>query len=265
MSAGSLTSPQRAFACALLGADRSCPPGLRAWNGSNPAARFGVHRNNLRMSLVEALADNFPVVRALVGDAFFDAMARIHVMRALPRSPVLALYGDRFPAFIEGFKPASCLPYLADVARLEWLRVRAFHAADAPALARDEIAQQLRHGSRIADARVRLHPSAAALGSRFAVVAVWAAHQGHGDLADVDPWRPQGALVLRNGQGVEVIAMPRGAATFVRRLADGSALHVAASAASACDDGFDLAASLALLIRRGALGAWLPCERGDHP
>jgi hypothetical protein len=39
-----------------------------------------------------------------------------------------------FPDFIEQFEPASSVPYLADVARLEMLRVRAFHAADADPL-----------------------------------------------------------------------------------------------------------------------------------
>jgi hypothetical protein len=37
-----------------------------------------------------------------------------------PLSPILLKYGGRFPTFIETFRPTSSLPYLADVARLEW-------------------------------------------------------------------------------------------------------------------------------------------------
>ena len=109
-----------------------CPDGLAAWNGSDPAARFAVHRNNVVASLVDALAETFPVSQELVGEEFFRAMAK--ALRAAHRRRarcVLATYGDAFPAFVERFPPAQALPYLADVARLEMARVRAFHAADA--------------------------------------------------------------------------------------------------------------------------------------
>ena len=67
------------WAAALLDPERPAPPGLRAWNGSDPARRFAVHRNNVVASLVSALADGFPVVQALVGEEFFRAMAAVFV------------------------------------------------------------------------------------------------------------------------------------------------------------------------------------------
>lgn len=249
---------QRDFAQALLDAQQPCPAGLRSWNGSDPAARFAVHRNNVVSSLVEALADIFPVTRQLVGKTFFAAMARLFVMHTPPRSPVLTLYGDDFPAFVESFEPAQRLPYLADVARLEVLRVRAFHAADAPALSEGEIARHLLDPQALPDARVAFHPSAAILTSRFAVVALWAAHQGVGEIAKVDPTQPQSALVLRQQDDAAIIAIERGSAMFFERLLAGTALGKASNAAAASDDGFDLAASLGVLIRHGALSAWYP-------
>ena len=79
---------QAGFANALLAPERPLPPGLIAWNDSDPALRFGVYRNNAAVSLTEALAGGFPVTRALVGDAFFEAMARCFVAEHLPRSPI---------------------------------------------------------------------------------------------------------------------------------------------------------------------------------
>ena len=250
--------PQREFAQALLDPQQPCPRGLRSWNGSDPAARFTVHRNNVVSSLVEALADTFPVTRELVGAAFFGAMARVFVLAAPPRSPVLALYGEGFPAFIEGFEPAARVPYLADLARLELQRVRAFHAADRPVLSAGDIARHLLDPQALPGACVAFHPSAAVSISRFAIVALWAAHQGAGNIADVDPIRPQSALVLRQQDDVAIIAIERGSAFFFQRLMAGATLGEASAQATDFDDAFDLGRSLGALIGHRALSDWQP-------
>ncbi len=46
------------------------------------------------------------MVEKIVGEEFFAAMARVFVMKRPPRSPLLANYGDDFPAFIAAFEPA---------------------------------------------------------------------------------------------------------------------------------------------------------------
>jgi hypothetical protein len=247
---------QRVFAQALLDPQQPCPPGLRSWNGSDPAARFAVHRNNAVSSLVEALADTFPVTRELVGDEFFAAMARLFVMGAPPRSPVLALYGGDFPDFVEGFAPAESVPYLADVARLEVQRIRAFHAADAPVLSAEDLTRHLLDPQALPTSRVKFHPSAAVLTSRFAIVGLWAAHQDAGEIAEVDPGQPQSALVLRQQDDVVVIAIAQGSALFFQNLMAGATLGEASAAAMVRNDGFDLATSLGILICHGALSAW---------
>lgn len=164
-----------AFAEALLDREAGVPPGLTSWNGSDPAPRFTVYRNNVVVSLIDALADTYPVVQQLVGEEFFRAMAREFALAHPPTSPVMAFYGDGFVEFIGAFPPAAALPYLADVARLEYCYVQVYHAAEeAPAM------------------RV-LH-------SRHAVASLWAAHQAEdidAALAQVDPYVAESALVLR--------------------------------------------------------------------
>jgi len=127
-------SDQGAFAKALLSSEAGCPPGLYSSNGADPASRFAVYRNNVQASLSNALAESYPVVRQLVGREFFNAMAALYLRDFAPASPLLNDYGQDFGDFIQGFGPAAGLPYLADMARLERLRVEAYHAADARAL-----------------------------------------------------------------------------------------------------------------------------------
>jgi putative oxidoreductase len=158
-------SAQRHFAEAVLAAEPLCPPGLMAWNGSDPARRFAVYRNNVMVSLIDALADSYPVTQDLVGEEFFRAMARLFVRTHPPRSPVLALYGAGLAEFIESFAPAAVLPYLADVARLEMLRVQAWHAADAAPLGLADFAALLENAPALAATGFDLHPSLAVLRS----------------------------------------------------------------------------------------------------
>lgn len=249
---------QTDFAAALLDPSRPVPAGLRAWNGSDPRARLAVYRNNVVSSLVEALADNCPVVRALVGDDFFNAMAAVFVRQSPPRSPVLAHYGVDFPAFIERFTPAQSLPYLADVARLETARMRALHAADAAVLSHEAAQRVLADPSRVAELSVRLHPSVIVLHSAHAMVSIWAAHQqddADAALAELDPTRAEDALVVRDGLDVIVLRLPPGGAEFLTQIIAGQNLGPAATAAQQVDPGFDLAGLLAMLWQHGALCA----------
>jgi hypothetical protein len=244
---------QDAFAAALLDPAAPCPDGLATWNGSDPARRFAVYRNNVTGSLIDALGETFPVVRQLVGDDFFRAMAAAFVRAAPPASRILAHYGAAFPAFVAAFEPARALAYLPDVARLEWLRVQAYHAADAQPLAPQHLAHALSMPERLPAARVTLHPSLASLASAYAVVSLWAAHQGIGELGSVDPYVAESALVVRHGLDVEVISIAPGAAAFVAGLARGDVFGLAAAEAGTAHPAFDLAATLAILIRSGAI------------
>ncbi len=189
----------------------------------------------------------------LVGDEFFRAMAGIFVRAAPPTSALLAEYGEGLPAFIERFEPARSVPYLADVARLEMLRVRAFHAADAEPLTPEQVARALADPERLPALRATCHPSLGVLSSRYAIVSLWAAHQGIGDLARVDPLLPESALVVRGGLEVQVIALPHGGDVLVAGFANGLMLGDAAALAASAHADFDLTTHLALLLRCGAL------------
>ncbi|MDH4558288.1 DUF2063 domain-containing protein [Pseudomonas sp. BN417] len=244
---------QHAFADALLDPQLPCPPGLRTWNGSDPARRFAVYRNNVLASLVGALADSFPVVQQLVGEEFFHALARHHVQAEPPPSPLLAVYGEGFPDFIAAYPPAAGLPYLADVARLELLRVRAYHAADLPPLDTAELAAALGDPESLPGMRLRLHPSVATISSPYAIASLWAAHQGLLDIASVGPTQAECALVLRRGLEVEVSRIGAGATAFIRGLGAGVPLGQAVGAALAIEPGFDLGTALAQLLAGGAI------------
>lgn len=251
-------SAHQAFADSLLTRQSGYPPGLTTWNRSDPGRRFAVYRNNVMVSLIDALADTYPVIRALVGEEFFCAMAGDFARGNPPNSPVMAHYGAGFAEFIERLPATAGLPYLADVARLELARVQAFHAADAVPLSPAEIALLASDAERLPATRFTLHPSLRVLVSLQAMVSLWAAHQGKDvdtALAAIDASLPESALVLRRELDVEVYRITAATAIFVRHLGDGSSLGTAAEQALAADAVFDLTEALGLLIRAGAVTA----------
>lgn len=254
-------SNHQAFADSLLSTTTPCPPGLTTWNQSDPARRFAVYRNNVMVSLIDALADTCPVIQALVGKEFFRAMAAVFARDNPPHSPVMAHYGTGFADFIERFPAAAGLPYLGDVARLEMLRVRAYHAADATAIAPDEISRLLADPERLPKARFTLQPSLGILTSPHATVSLWAAHQEEDvglALARVDTARPESALVVRVGLDVEITRITTGAAIFILGLKEGLGLGAAGEHALKADGDFDMADALGLLLRSDAITGIAP-------
>jgi hypothetical protein len=243
-----------AFAGALLDPALPPPAGLRVPAGADAARRFAVHRNNMIVSLVDALAAAFPVTRALVGERFFRAMARERILADPPRSPILAGYGEGFAGFIAGFDPARGLPYLADVAALEQLRVRAFNAADAEPVATTALAALAQDPDRLCAARLRLHPAAHWLTSAHPILSIWDAHQGLDDPADADLGhveldRGQAVLVSRDREfAVHCSALPAGGVALL------DALRAQRTLGDACADaigaGGDPQALFAMLVER---------------
>ena len=245
---------QHEFAAALRDPARPALGSLRGATLPDHARRFAVHRNNFVASLVDALAASFPVTQALVGEDFFREMARERVFQQLPRSPVLIDYADGFADFIDDFGPAATVPYLADVARIEALRVRAYHAADVrplPEMAYRELAAS---PQALANTRLSIHPSCHWMRSRHAAHSIWRAHQGPDParaLGAVDIDRAEDLLVTRAAFDVAVVALPRGAFEFLEAVRAGLALAAAFHAADAAAAGVDCGELFSLLIRHG--------------
>lgn len=92
---------------------------------SSDAKRFGIYYNNWRLGLTKVLAEHFPVCKRLVGDRFFQGMSQEYIKIHPSTYFSLNEYGVDFPDFVKQFTPAASLPYLSDVAKLEWAIHRA--------------------------------------------------------------------------------------------------------------------------------------------
>ncbi|MCY1408495.1 putative DNA-binding domain protein [compost metagenome] len=252
-------SLQGIFSAALLAPEHS--EVFDCFSSPAPASRFAVYRNNVISALLRALADSYPVTVQLVGPAFFDTMALAYIQAHPPRSRLLVDYGDNLADFIDTFGPAASLPYLGDMARLERLRVRAYHSADRAAVSLAALAELMAQPERLATLRLGLHPCLSILRSDYAVCSLWQAHQEGGCIASVNPYQPENAMVLRLGLDVELLAGGNSTLAFIQALLDGLPLGQAAHLGSTTDGNFDLGQCLALLISKAVITHLLTDEK----
>ena len=126
---------QTVFRQALLDPTRDVPAGLSDAEGRPAGKRFSVYRNNVAVSLVEALEAGFPATARLLGEGNFKHIAQGYLRANPPSSPLMMLYGGRFPAYIAQIPSLNKLGYLPDVARLEYAMRQSYHAADATPVA----------------------------------------------------------------------------------------------------------------------------------
>lgn len=242
---------QAALAAHLAGAERSDLLAEVVGDAIPAAARLRVYRHHVLESLGAALAATFPTVQVLVGPDFFRAMARTYIAGTLPIQPVLTEYGADFPAFVTGHEPAGGLPYLADVAHLDWALNLAFHAPEGARLTAADLAAL--PADQLPLLRLVLAAGTALVTSRYPLDCIWSAAQPDASLDAVD--LDSGGvdlLVLRRPDDAAFVSLSAGEAAFVHSLAGGRPLEAAAMAADRVDSGFDLSASFARLLDLGA-------------
>lgn len=230
---------QAAIHAGTVGRDGDAVAGLRA-GGMENGHRFGIYRNNIFQSLTGVLEAAFPTIRNLVGGENFAVLSHRYIAAHPPRRPQLYAYGGAFAAFLAGFAPAvEELPFLPDLARVEWAVNEAYFEADAEPLAAGHLSGLA--PERYAGLRLGLHPTVRLIGSDWPVWDLW------GLEALPDPW-PQGGqrvLVRRPESTVDVVMAADGDFAFLSALAAGDALGDAAAAGAAADTEFDLSTCLA--------------------
>ncbi|MCF6188866.1 MAG: DNA-binding domain-containing protein [Cocleimonas sp.] len=168
--------------------------------------RFGIYKGSVHGILTQALGTMFPVCKALVGDKFFDNMCDLFINEYPPKTTYFAEYGGDLPTFLSTFEHVKDIPYLADVARLEWTRQIVWHAksvevADFSALSELNEEQQ-------SNVVFQLAKNMHLIESEFRIDELWFAHQPDTDvkLEDIEINHAV-KLIIRKDQGTLKISM----------------------------------------------------------
>lgn len=241
-----MTLSQSTFVTSILDPQAAVPQGLQNPDGAPATKRFNVYRNNVAVGLSDALETAFPVVRKLVGEKFFRAMAGVYLRKHPPKSPLMMFYGDAMPGFLRRFEPAKSVPYLPDIAAVEQALRHAYHAADAKAV--DPHALAALAPDALMTARTRIAPAVQVITSDYPIHAIYRANT----LTDAPRpvMQPEAVLIARPGFDPEIHLIDAAAAKCIAALAAGQSLGETMALAG---DALDIGATLGLLLGQKAV------------
>jgi hypothetical protein len=218
-----LADLQRGFAGAIRG---QAIGGLDiAEAGLASDRRIAIYRNHHRISLGAAVAANFPTVAALLGAQVFDGVALDFVAASPPSEPCLSAYGTGFADFLDAEPRLAAVPYIGDVARLDWASNRAERADDIAAFGPTDLQRAGAKG--LADLRLTGHPSLSLLRTRYPVLKIREVARGGDTNVSLDEG---GALLMiwRRGDLVDCAKLDEAVYRFITVLSVGEPLAVAA-------------------------------------
>ena len=244
-----MSADQPELAAALLDPSRPRPEGLTDAHGAEAGRRFDVYRNNIAVSLIDALETGFPVTTRLLGSANMRGFAGVFLRQTPPSSPVMFRYGAGFPEFLETAPDLDRWPYLADSVRLELDLRESYHAADSEPLAPSML------GSLAPDTllttRLDLAPSLRLRRSRWPIFDIWRYNTEEG----ADPPRSvaQDVVTLRIDYDPAPHPLSPGAAAWIGAILNGATIGEAHDIALAEAPAFDLGPTLSLLLEAGAI------------
>jgi len=237
-------------------ADEDAPPPFVTIPPERAVERMAVYRRALCANYRNVLGASYPVVRKLVGVPFFNAAVDAFVRAHPSRSGDLNVYGDAFADFLERYPHAAALPYLADVARLEWAQDEAQRAADVATMPDDVLAMLAAvPADQLPSVQLVLAPSCRLVASPYPVLRIWKTNQD--DAAGADRVAlDEGAdalLVRRDSGGVSIERLAVAEHVWLAALAGGASLGAAIEATKGRGAALDLAAALGRRIGDGSI------------
>ena len=251
MPANPLESMQRDFVEWILGAPGASIEALVDGRGLESTARLRIYRNIVFNNFTEALSTAYPMVKRLVGEAFFESVCASYVKAHPSTSGKLQEFGKYFPRLLAATQEAAGLGYLPHVARLEWARQESALAPLNEPVAPGAIA--VIPAASYDRLRLVLHPSLRLIASDYPVLDIWLYCDEPGDRHLNIDGDGQRIAVWRSGEQIAMTALDADWYSFVSALWQGADLGEAHNAAAG--DNFDPARPLQWLFGQGLVTA----------
>ncbi|MDC7684231.1 DNA-binding domain-containing protein [Asticcacaulis sp. BYS171W] len=246
-----------AFAEALSGHDNALLP----WwpDRTRGLEGLSVYRNTVAKGLSDALIASYPSVETIVGADWLREAAQVFARDIPPVSGVLVDYGAAFADWLGGFAPASSMPFLPGLARLDRMWTEAHLAADAPAF--DPQTLMALSAERFDEVRLSLMPSVRLARFATSLPDLWQAlrFQAPADVLELGD-APQSILIWRPFDAVRSRVLCPAASAFLDACHRGDSLAQAAASARTCNPTGDLSACFADLISLNVFTTLIPLE-----
>ncbi len=236
------------FAAALLDPDIDIPAGVGKAKNNQAPKRFSVYRNNVVVSLMDAMASSFPSLLTIMGEENFKRVSRNFILNHPPSSPMMQQFGRAFPEFLLGFKPLAKSPFLADVAKAELSWINAYHAQDAAIITPEEL--QSVNPEKVMDLVLTPHPAFHILTSPYPVIDLFHART-EWPKPGLDIGQAQTLVITRPYFECFANEVDESIGCFLSLLASGISLGEAISKTSEIHADFDATTGIASMLQIG--------------
>ncbi|GMR05768.1 MAG: hypothetical protein BMS9Abin25_0343 [Gammaproteobacteria bacterium] len=220
-------------------------------NGIDSILRLDVYRNAYYIRLQEALAHDFPVLLAVMGDQAFGREMAAYLQSYPSTTPSLRFIGQYLSQwFYQHNKPG-----LADLVKLEWAILKAFDAADAERLSGENLLnigpeQWLR-------LRFKFHPSLTLLDVGTNVMQLWNAHIRKKSLPAIQNNKPESLVISRTHNGPAVQTITPAHHTFFEVLAENSTFGMACEQLAGLEPQKDVSQFAAQCLKQALSNGWI--------
>jgi hypothetical protein len=197
--------------------------------------RLRIYSGGYPSRIHDSLTETYAALARLLGESAFDTLTHRYATSVLLTSYNLNDAGAAMPAFLAHDALTIALPFLPDLAALEWHVARAFHAAERPPLDPRALSWTI---DEWANAILLFQPSVAVLSSPWPLLNLWTARNTPSDAIDVELRdRPEHIVVRRAGYIVRCESVSAPEAFALRFLLGGHSLTETAERLEA--DGHD--------------------------
>ena len=223
--------------------------------GPRADAGLSVYRNTIAKGRADALAAQFPTVERVVGAAWLAAAANAHGAEHPPRTASLLSYGGDFADWLSQFPPAADMPFLSELARLDYLWSESHLAADAEPLQPDALAGMTPEA--FGHHALTLHPATRFAGFGDSTPDLWRALQPPSEAPEALELgdAPQGLLITRPALETTTTVIGSGELAFLQACEAGHSLADAAVAAVTRQHDLDLSILFARQMTAGVFAS----------
>lgn len=242
-------SYQAAFHQANFGEDQTPANKMIVPFGLSGEQRLSIYKNNIFISLTEALSQTFPVVEKLVGEDFFAFTAKTFIKERPPIQGPLFEYGNQFPDFLKSFEPASSLPYLPDIAHLEWAMNTSFHAENISPINATDLSQF--SDDEFSNLLFKLHPSFRIINSEYPIYDIWLLNQDDTDEMEIDLAKASNVIIFRPDDQVLAKEISNDTSLFIKALQINENIEKSYISVAQINPEFDAAMAMVELLSIG--------------
>ncbi len=139
------------------------------------ADRLQIYRNNIFGNFTAVLETIYPATKQLVGEDYFYNLCVQYRQQYNSKSGNLDEYGKYFSKLIGDLKNQHQLPYLKNLANLEWHYHWAYFSKDVPIFDLEKF-QKLNQKD-LFKVKFKLHPSCSLIASRYLIYNIWESAQ----------------------------------------------------------------------------------------